>query len=527
MGRRRLAQAKSQNLSIFERITIGTGFAISISTFVMGLMAVLAGYTILNDKLKNAEEKAESLLKKIEEYEKTSAKKVEEVSKNSQQIIVGKDFSKIMSMGMPNELIEKARAVAEDKSSNNIRRADALLELYNKNYEAALILWEKILVRDANAADAIFYCCFLHLVFANDAHNVKKLFESKKYLKNIPEEAINVVFNFVDIAFGVIDVYSLDEKERDAFFSYIEWIYAKIENTKKSFELYHRWGYVVMQEFLQPKRYDLNLMYRSKNLFSEAEKLMKIDKTIPQRERVVFYKQYAEVFAHLAYNDRNNAISYWKKGHDILDGIKHINDEAKYNYAVFIYNENKFYNRLSEKDLNECIVILEELKKTSMRSNALSLLGGIYYYIYNNEKKDLNLLVKSSEYLRATITLQNPNNEKCKILLDALYILASKTTDNRQYIRQADSLFRNFNLLGYTTSDIFEYQIKFMLLTGAPEKDILSVLSGYQGPIPRTLLIDPQIKKLIDTAYGLDRMGSSTQQQRLPDEKAVIPQVVE
>lgn len=282
-----------------------------------------------------------------------------------------------------------------------------------------------------------------------------------------------------------------------------------------------------MQEYIQPQRADLNSIQRSEELFSEAEKLIKSDATIPQRERIIFYKQYADVFVELAYKDRNNAAAYWKKGHDILDSIKHINDEAKYNYAVFIYNENKFYNKLSEKDLSECIVILEELKKTSMRSNALSLLGGIYYYIYNNEKEDLNLLVKSSEYMRATIALQNPNNEKCKILLDALYILASKTTDNRQYIRQANALFRNFNLLGYTTSDIFEYQIKFMLLTGAPEKEILSVLSGYPGPIPRTLLVDPQIKKFIDTAYGLDRMGSSTQQQHLPDEKAVIPQVVE
>lgn len=233
MGRRRLAQAKSQNLSIFERITIGTGFAISISTFVMGLMAVLAGYTILNDKLKNAEEKAESLLKKIEEHEKITAKKVEEVSKNSQQIIVGKDFSKIMSMGMPNELIEKARDVAEDESSNNIRRADALLELYNKNYETALTLWEKILEHDANAADAIFYCCLLHLVFADDANNVEKLFESKKYLKNIPKEAINVIFTFIDIALGTINVNSLDEKERDKFFSYIEWVYKKLKIQKK------------------------------------------------------------------------------------------------------------------------------------------------------------------------------------------------------------------------------------------------------------------------------------------------------
>lgn len=166
-------------------------------------------------------------------------------------------------------------------------------------------------------------------------------------------------------------------------------------------------------------------------------------------------------------------------------------------------------------------------KKTSMRSNALSLLGGIYHFIYNNEKKDLDLLVKSSEYMRATISLQNPNNEKCKILLDALYTLASKTTDNNQYIRQANYLFHNFNLLRYITPDIFEYQIKFMLLTGAPEKDILSAFSGYQGPIPRTLLVDPQIKKIIDTAYGLDRMDSSTQQQHLPDEKAVNPSVFE
>lgn len=218
MGRRNPAQVQSQHLSMFEKITIGAGFAISISTFVMGLMAVFAGYTVVNDKLKNAEEKAELLLKKIEEHEKTSAKKVEEVSKNSQQIIVGKDFSKIMSMGMPDELIEKAKTVSKDKSSNNIRRADALLELYNKNYETALTLWEKVLEHDANAADAIFYCCFLHLVFAEDTNNVKRLFESKKYLKNIPKEAINVIFTFIDITLGTININSLDEKERDAFF---------------------------------------------------------------------------------------------------------------------------------------------------------------------------------------------------------------------------------------------------------------------------------------------------------------------
>lgn len=527
MGRRNPAQVQSQHLSMFEKITIGAGFAISISTFVMGLMAVFAGYTVVNDKLKNAEEKAELLLKKIEEHEKTSAKKVEEVSKNSQQIIVGKDFSKIMSMGMPDELIEKAKTVSKDKSSNNIRRADALLELYNKNYETALTLWEKVLEHDANAADAIFYCCFLHLVFAEDTNNVKRLFESEKYLKNIPKEAINVIFTFIDITLGTININSLDEKERDAFFSYIEWIYTKIENTKESFELYHRWGYIVMQEFIQPKRADVNLIHRSKELFAKAEKLIKIDTTIPERERIIFYKQYADVFVALAYNDMNNAATYWKKGHDILDRIKYINDEAKYEYAVFLYKENQFYNRLSEKDLGECITILEELKKTSMRSNALSLLGGIYHFIYNNEKKDLDLLVKSSEYMRATISLQNPNNEKCKILLDALYTLASKTTDNNQYIRQANYLFHNFNLLRYITPDIFEYQIKFMLLTGAPEKDILSAFSGYQGPIPRTLLVDPQIKKIIDTAYGLDRMDSSTQQQHLPDEKAVNPSVFE
>ena len=54
MGRRNPAQVQSQHLSMFEKITIGAGFAISISTFVMGLMAVFAGYTVVNDKLKNA-----------------------------------------------------------------------------------------------------------------------------------------------------------------------------------------------------------------------------------------------------------------------------------------------------------------------------------------------------------------------------------------------------------------------------------------------------------------------------------------
>lgn len=75
MGRRNPAQVQSQHLSMFEKITIGAGFAISISTFVMGLMAVFAGYTVVNDKLKNAEEKAELLLKKLRNMKKHQLKR--------------------------------------------------------------------------------------------------------------------------------------------------------------------------------------------------------------------------------------------------------------------------------------------------------------------------------------------------------------------------------------------------------------------------------------------------------------------
>ena len=65
-----------------------------------------------------------------------------------------------------------------------------------------------------------------------------------------------------------------------------------------------------------------------------------------------------------------------------------------------------------------------------MRSDAMDALGRLYYNLYK-DSDDINFLVKSSEYMRATISLPNPDINKCISLLDTLYILASKSDDRK------------------------------------------------------------------------------------------------
>lgn len=51
--------------------------------------------------------------------------------------------------------------------------------------------------------------------------------------------------------------------------------------------------------------------------------------------------------------------------------------------------------------------------------------------------------------------------------------------------------------------EIFEYNIKFLILDGAHEKDILAAFSNYKGAIPQSMLTEKDIKVLIDKAYNI------------------------
>lgn len=138
-----------------------------------------------------------------------------------------------MSIGLTSEYIDRATLVAKDKASNDVRRADALLELHKENYKTALFLWEKILEYERQAVDAIYYCSVLQMIFTIEDRNIEHLLKSKKYLKNIPEDAVESIFEFLDYTCTAIDEYSFSKEDIDKFYSYIEFIYSEIEKTKK------------------------------------------------------------------------------------------------------------------------------------------------------------------------------------------------------------------------------------------------------------------------------------------------------
>ncbi|HJA75439.1 MAG TPA: hypothetical protein H9774_01020 [Candidatus Desulfovibrio gallistercoris] len=502
MGRRRLAQAKSEKNSAFEKITLIVGLAISISTFGMGLMAVLTGFFVLDGKLKNAEEKADVILKRIENYEKLSkeaSKNVEQIGKKFQNIVIGKDFSEI-SIGLTDDFVDEAKNVANNEASNNVRRADAFLELSKMNYKDALYLWERVLEYDKTSSDAIYFCCLLNFTLSMESNDIRRLLESKKYLKNISEESINSIFSFVDIVFEKIDIKKFSVEEIDVYFSYIEWIYNEIGKVQESFELYYRWGYFLVDAYSKLKSPNRNIVYRAIKKFSEAEKF--INENTAEKERIEYYIQYANAFISLAYADGGNTAKYWENGHTLLDPIKDINAYAKYSYAMFLYSENMFFNRFLEEDMKKSLSILEELLGTEMRSHAIESMGNIYYNMYKHGNKNIKFLISGVEYMRTTISLQNDDKEKCIAFLDSLYIIASEVNDNRKYIAQANAFFHQLNANGEMEPEFFEYKIKFMILANASEKDILSVFSDYRGAIPCAMFADQKIKNFIDMTYG-------------------------
>ena len=492
---------KLKTKSSFERVTLSLGLMIALATFAVTIAALIAGVVLYYSNVSNMKKEAEIILNKMKEYEKKITEHFDGIDENIKPIIL-KTLSDSVTTIADNKYEEQINAIAKNKISNKIRRADAILELDKRNYESSLFLWKKILEYEPRATDAIYYCSLLHLLITEEEKNIDRLLESKKYLKNISQESIQSVFSFLNLLQSRIYIKSLNYDEKSKLYKYIEWVYTKIENTQQSFELYLQWGNLLNRIYTQPLMHDPNLITRSLEKFSDGEKFLETDMTITQKSKIDFYISYSNAIKSKIFIGSENAAEDWAKARNMLQSIKDSSPVAKFYYALLLRDENFFYNRISAIDFKECLTILEELKETTMRSDAMDALGRLYYDLYK-DSDDINFLVKSSEYMRATISLPNPDINKCISLLDTLYILASKSDDRKKYIAQAKHFFHELYLIGYMLPEIFEYDIKFLILAGAHEKDILAAFSNYKGAIPQSMLTEKDIKVLIDKAYNI------------------------
>lgn len=537
MGRHRSTSDKVQKQSAFEKVTLGVGLITSLLTFSIGIIAAFTGFFVLDDKLKNIEEKAAILLKESETYKKQieiykeeSGKHAEQLSKTVQQIGIGKNFSDFMSIGFSDDYVKKVTDIAKDDVSNNIRRADALLELNNQNFETALILWEKVLEYDNKAADAIYFCSILSVFFALENKDINRLLEGRKYLKNIPEDAIEAVFRFIDFMYANIDLKQLNYTDEEKFYKYTEWIYRNIEDVKQSFKLYYRWASHFMHIYYRLRDKQKFYIDQAIEKCLLAEKFIERDQTIPERIQRDFYIMYSAAIVENIFFDKDKANQYWDESFKILDKVKNKNSQYKLTYALRLRDKTYFYAKISEDDFKKSIQILEELQTTNMRKDAMQALGIINYFIYKNKQSDLEPLIKAEEYMRATLSFSALDVDQLYFLMDALYILASKVDDKRAYQTRVNYIFYNLQRIGYTPPEIFEYKIKFMILFGDSEEDILSAFSTYNGPLPQTILFDNKFKKFIDATRDIrqkniieyDNNAREKHLQKRPNERKII-----
>lgn len=256
---------------------------IALATFAVTIAALIAGGVIYAFNISNVKEDAEIILNKVKEHEKKISNHLDSIDENIKPIIL-KTLSDSVITIADNKYEEQINAIAQNKISNNIRRADAILELDKRNYESSLFLWKKILEYEPRATDAIYYCSLLHLLITEEEKNIDRLLESKKYLKNISQESIQSVFSFLNLLQSRIDIKSLNYDEKSKLYEYIEWVYTKIENTQQSFELYLQWGNLLNRIYTQPLMHDPNLITRSLEKFSDGEKFLETDMTITQKK---------------------------------------------------------------------------------------------------------------------------------------------------------------------------------------------------------------------------------------------------
>lgn len=496
-------ESSKSNKSSFEKLTVFLGFLMSLATFFISVMAFWAGYHYFTDRLETVKKEAEYLLNRIKDDKKESSKHVDMLSKSVQRKTLEGNFSEIMSIGLTGEYVDRATVVAKDKASNDVRRADALLELYKQNYKSALFLWEKILEYERQAVDAIYYCSLLQLIFTMEDRDIEHLLKSKKYLKNIPEDAVESIFEFLDYTYTAIDDFSFGKNDRDKFYSYIEFVYSEIEKTKKSFELYFRWGFFLKELYEKAQIKNPKLLHRSLKMFSNAEQFIQNDSAISQRTKVVFYMRYADVMSIFAEIDRNNAATYWDKVFHLLEPIKDAEPMAKYHYALKLWEKNQFYNKYSKDDLKEVIVILEELQTTNVKSNVMRVLRDIYVNMYKNYSYDIDLLVKASEYINFDSLSNEQNVFEFYNIFYILYNIASISNNKEKYIKQAKDMFKLVEAYKYTDPEIFEYRIRFMILAGASDQEIISAFSRYHGAIPQDILREEDFKKYIDEVFAI------------------------
>ena len=189
---------------------------IALATFAVTIAALLAGVVLYYSNVSNMKKEAEIILNKMKEYEKKITEHFDGIDENIKPIILKTLSDSVITMA-DNNYEEQINAIAKNKISNNVRRADAILELDKRNYESSLFLWKKILEYEPRATDAIYYCSLLHLLITEEEKNIDRLLESKKYLKNISQESIQSVFSFLNLLQSRIDIKSLnyDEKSLD------------------------------------------------------------------------------------------------------------------------------------------------------------------------------------------------------------------------------------------------------------------------------------------------------------------------
>lgn len=154
---------KLKTKSSFERVTLSLGLMIALATFAVTIAALIAGGVIYAFNISNVKEDAEIILNKVKEHEKKISNHLDSIDENIKPIIL-KTLSDSVITIADNKYEEQINAIAKNKISNNIRRADAILELDKRNYESSLFLWKKILEYEPRATDAIYYCSLLHLL---------------------------------------------------------------------------------------------------------------------------------------------------------------------------------------------------------------------------------------------------------------------------------------------------------------------------------------------------------------------------
>lgn len=501
MGRHRSISNNQRNQNEYEMTVLRLGYYTSIATFAATLIAFIIGSVVYFDSIGNIEEKAKIVLEKIENYKEKSSEYFETIDKNVQPV-VGINFTDIISFGISGEYKEKAISIAKREESNNVRRADAILEFSKENYEKSLFLWENILEYDKQAPDAIFYCNIISLILANEKKSVAPILEGKKYLKEIPEKSIEGVFAFLDYLFNSINYMHWSKKDVDSILSHIDWVYRTVEKTKRDFQLYHKWAAFLTSIYNRQLPKDVFLLRRVLNYCDMAENFLKEDATIPERSRIDFYLIYSNANILMAHISPKDAAANWDNALKIFEKIKDTNEQCKLRYALFLRDKNAFYGDFSEESLRECLNILTELKNSYVRGSALKELGDIYYKLYAAKKNDIELLIKAEENIRATISFTAENIFNIQKLLDVLYTITSQVDDKKKYFARVDFLFSELEKKFLMTAELFEYKIKFMLLEGKPEKDIVMAFLNYHGPISHAMLSNPEYKKFLKIIYS-------------------------